>query len=85
MAENKHPVIIGVGELLWDMLPEGKRAGGAPINFVYHATRLGAQGYAVTRSAMMLWATKSLPNWKKAASNTAFRATTTRRDMSKSF
>lgn len=48
MAENKHPVIIGVGELLWDMLPEGKRAGGAPINFVYHATRLGAQGYAVS-------------------------------------
>ena len=48
MAENKHPVIIGIGELLWDMLPEGKRAGGAPINFVYHATRLGAQGYAVS-------------------------------------
>ena len=37
MVENKHPVIIGIGELLWDMLPEGKRAGGAPINFVYHA------------------------------------------------
>lgn len=48
MVENKHPVIIGVGELLWDMLPEGKRAGGAPINFVYHATQLGAQGYAVS-------------------------------------
>ncbi len=48
MIENKHPVIIGIGELLWDMLPEGKRAGGAPINFVYHATRLGAQGYAVS-------------------------------------
>ena len=37
------------------------------------------------RSATMLWATKSLPNWKKAASNTAFRATTTRRGVSKSF
>lgn len=48
MVENKHPVIIGIGELLWDMLPEGKRAGGAPINFVYHATRLGARGYAVS-------------------------------------
>lgn len=48
MVENKYPVIIGIGELLWDMLPEGKRAGGAPINFVYHATRLGAQGYAVS-------------------------------------
>ena len=48
MVENKHPVIIGISELLWDMLPEGKRAGGAPINFVYHATRLGARGYAVS-------------------------------------
>ena len=85
MAENKHPVIIGVGELLWDMLPEGKRAGGAPINFVYHATRLARKATPSVRSATMLWATKSLLNWKKAASNTAFRATTTRRGVSKSF
>ena len=43
------PVVVGIGELLWDMLPEGKRAGGAPINFVYNATQLGADGYARTR------------------------------------
>lgn len=42
------PVVVGIGELLWDMLPEGKRAGGAPINFVYNATRLGAEGYAIS-------------------------------------
>lgn len=46
-VENK-PIIVGIGELLWDMLPEGKRAGGAPINFVYHATQLGAKGYAIS-------------------------------------
>lgn len=45
---NKKPVVVGIGELLWDMLPGGKRAGGAPINFVYHATQLGAEGYAVS-------------------------------------
>ena len=45
--KNK-PVIVGVGELLWDMLPSGKKAGGAPINFVYHASRLGAEGYAIS-------------------------------------
>ena len=45
---NKKPVVVGIGELLWDMLPAGKRAGGAPINFVYHATQLGAEGYAVS-------------------------------------
>lgn len=42
------PVVVGIGELLWDMLPTGKRAGGAPINFVYHATQLGAEGYALS-------------------------------------
>ncbi|MDD3063506.1 MAG: carbohydrate kinase [Massilibacteroides sp.] len=46
---NTHkPVVIGIGELLWDMLPEGKRAGGAPVNFVYHASALGAEGYAIS-------------------------------------
>ena len=29
---NKKPVVIGIGELLWDILPSGKKAGGAPIN-----------------------------------------------------
>lgn len=46
--KNKRPVVVGIGELLWDVLPTGKRAGGAPVNFVYHATRLGAQGYAIS-------------------------------------
>ncbi|MGI6074001.1 MAG: carbohydrate kinase family protein [Fermentimonas sp.] len=45
--KNK-PVIIGIGELLWDLLPTGKKAGGAPINFVYHASRLGAESYAIS-------------------------------------
>ncbi len=34
--------VIGIGELLWDLLPEGKKLGGAPCNFVYHANKLGA-------------------------------------------
>lgn len=46
--ENKKQVVVGIGELLWDVFPTGKRAGGAPINFVYHATQLGAQGYAIS-------------------------------------
>ena len=27
------PIVIALGEILWDMLPTGKRAGGAPVNF----------------------------------------------------
>ena len=44
----KQPIVVGIGELLWDLLPSGKQAGGAPINFVYHATQLGATGYAIS-------------------------------------
>ncbi|MFV0591598.1 MAG: carbohydrate kinase family protein [Draconibacterium sp.] len=38
------PIIIGAGELLWDMLPGGKQLGGAPANFAWHATQMGGQG-----------------------------------------
>ena len=44
--EKSKPVVVGIGELLWDVFPEVKKAGGAPINFVYHATQLGAGGYS---------------------------------------
>ena len=48
MKIKKQPIVVGIGELLWDVFPDGKKAGGAPINFVYHATQLGAKGYAVS-------------------------------------
>ena len=28
-----------MGEALWDMLPEGKKIGGAPANFAYHISQ----------------------------------------------
>ena len=35
--------VVGLGEVLWDMLPEGKKLGGAPANFAYHVGQfLGA-------------------------------------------
>jgi fructokinase len=33
---------VGLGEVLWDLLPDGRRLGGAPANFAYHASALGA-------------------------------------------
>lgn len=47
MKHNK-PVVVSLGEILWDMLPSGKRAGGAPVNFAYHATKHGADGYSIS-------------------------------------
>ena len=47
MRDNK-PLVVGIGELLWDVFPDQKKAGGAPINFVYHATQMGAEGCAIS-------------------------------------
>lgn len=43
------PLIVGVGEVLWDMLPAGKQLGGAPANFAYEAAALGARGVVFSR------------------------------------
>jgi fructokinase len=43
------PVIVGIGEVLWDLLPAGKQLGGAPANFAYHAAAQGARGVVVSR------------------------------------
>ena len=38
----KRPHIISIGEVLWDLFPDGERFGGAPANFACHAAILGA-------------------------------------------
>lgn len=40
--------IVGIGEALWDMLPDGKQLGGAPANFAYHVKRLGLPARVVS-------------------------------------
>lgn len=47
-GDNRRPVIVGLGEILWDLLPEGRQLGGAPANFAYHAHALGAQAFPVS-------------------------------------
>lgn len=41
--------VIGIGEVLWDVLPSGPQLGGAPGNFACHARQLGAVGQVVSR------------------------------------
>lgn len=41
-------VVVGMGEALWDMLPEGKKLGGAPANFAYHVSQLGLDSCVVS-------------------------------------
>jgi fructokinase len=41
--------IVGLGEVLWDMLPAGPQLGGAPANFICHARALGADATLISR------------------------------------
>jgi fructokinase len=41
--------IVGVGEVLWDLLPTGRQLGGAPFNFVFHCHQLGQTAVMVSR------------------------------------
>ena len=40
--------VIGIGEALFDCLPEGRKLGGAPINFAYHVSQFGLNGCAIS-------------------------------------
>jgi fructokinase len=46
---TEHYLILGLGELLWDVLPEGPRLGGAPSNFAVMAGRLGNHAAILSR------------------------------------
>jgi fructokinase len=45
----KRYVIVGLGEVLWDILPKGKELGGAPANFAYMTSLLGDKGVVASR------------------------------------
>jgi len=44
--------VVGLGEVLWDVLPEGKKLGGAPANFAYHAGQFLGMDNTIAISAL---------------------------------
>ena len=44
--------VVGLGEVLWDVLPEGKKLGGAPANFAYHAGQFLGMENTIAVSAL---------------------------------
>jgi fructokinase len=46
---NKPALMVGLGEVLWDLLPSGRVLGGAPANFAYMTTLLGNEGAVASR------------------------------------
>ena len=50
MSEKRY--VVGLGEALWDVLPEGKKLGGAPANFAYHAGQFLGKDNTIAISAL---------------------------------
>jgi fructokinase len=49
MTSDNAPIVVGLGEALWDCFPNERRPGGAPANVAYHASQLGLRGVVCTR------------------------------------
>lgn len=47
MSQNQK-LVVGMGELLFDVFPTGKKIGGAPVNFAYHVGQLGIESLAIS-------------------------------------
>jgi fructokinase len=43
------PIVVGLGEILWDLLPSGRQLGGAPANFAYCSHLLGNRAVVASR------------------------------------
>jgi len=49
MQPTELPIVVGLGELLWDCFAESRLPGGAPANVAFHACQLGCRGIVCSR------------------------------------
>ncbi len=49
MLEHEAPIVVGLGELLWDLFDDSRRPGGAPANVAFQAGQLGCRGIVCSR------------------------------------
>lgn len=62
---NNQPIVVGMGEALWDVLPEGKKLGGAPANFAYHVSQFGLESRVVSAVGQDKLGTEILENFRQ--------------------
>ena len=58
-------IIVGMGEALWDVLPEGKKLGGAPANFAYHVSQFGLNSRVVSAVGQDILGAEILENFRE--------------------
>jgi len=69
---NRKHIIVGLGELLWDLLPAGKQLGGAPANFAFITSLLGDEGIPASRLGQDELGEEALLRLRELALPTAF-------------
>jgi fructokinase len=69
---TKPALMVGLGEVLWDLLPSGKVLGGAPANFAYMANVLGDQGIVASRVGNDAWGHEALRVMRELGLSTAY-------------
>ena len=62
-------IVVGMGEALWDVLPEGKKLGGAPANFAYHVSQFGLPSCVVSAVGNDKLGTEILDNFREKQLN----------------
>lgn len=67
---NSKEYVVGMGEALWDVLPDGKKIGGAPANFAYHVSQFGLPGLAISAVGDDPLGDEILENFKSKGLNT---------------
>lgn len=68
--KTERNIVVGIGEALWDVLPEGKKLGGAPANFAYHVSQFGLQSRVVSAIGDDKLGNEIVENFQEKALNT---------------
>lgn len=66
----ENTIVVGMGEALWDVLPEGKKIGGAPANFGYHVSQFGLNSRVVSAVGDDKLGMEILDNFREKKLNT---------------
>jgi fructokinase len=69
---TRRHIVVGLGELLWDLLPAGKQLGGAPANFAYVTSLLGDEGIPASRLGQDELGEEAILRLRELALPTAF-------------
>lgn len=64
--------VVGLGELIWDLLPEGKQLGGAPSNFAYISSLLGDSAVVASRTGADALGTEARARLERMGISTAY-------------